>query len=955
MNRADDILLARLAEQAHYLTPSQLDRLLQELAQGTPRGMPDLLLERGLVTREQLDDLLRRQAATLGRPTPSPAASPKDSLLGAEAVRRGWMTAESLSSALQLQARRSAQGTPTRLGEVLVELGLLAPGQVQRILATQGKRLFACAPCSKQFNVAGAAEGASVRCPKCQSPMTPVTEARRVDAAGTAFFPALGSHPPAPPANEPGAASAPARLPTPARPVPADDPMAGLHTAPLPDLGNNPSSAPARTPLRSGEATGTRGRHDRVGSAAVAPPGIPWAVVGGLACAVALGIGGIGWWRARSQEEAARVAAHALAREYARLEQDAAGPTPDLAAFGAACAAFVARAGASPLAEQARQLPAQARRAEARRHIAGLEAALGPLLGERKFAAADALLAGFPPDLDPEGELFPERDRLAALLLREEDQAFAVESAAALGLADAGKFDEATARVEETRAWEVARLDPAREQALAEIAQRKALAEAQAGVAANAADACERILADVDALAAAGRWEEAIARCDRVPPEAAGTAAGQRVQARKLALQAELRARTAPAAVPVLPPPGVTPVAGQLAPEFKTKDFMGRSFGLGEHRGKVVLLTFWSTASANFAQEAAGFARAAGALRNEGLVLLGVSLDTDREALLRFVMKNGMNWPQYFDALGPAHEVAALYGIHEVPVHLLVDAAGVVRRVERSGLEALGGVRGLLAAAGPPEEAAGRGGAGAPTVAAASKLVKCRTCLGTGVREKPCAACDEAGGIACPVCPDPGFPVCSNCVGTGILRRGGTGSMTRRCLVCNVTGRITCPWCKGTRRAQDPVCDGTRKITDTCSACQGMGFRLEGAPVPVALCAVCSGRRAVTCPRCAGSRSVTVSCPTCLRGSIPCKTCRGKWRVVCLGCRGDGKTDIMSSTRTAYASLICRGCDGVGFKPCPDCKNAESTCAACYGTSRITQPCPQCAGTAEVPCIVCRP
>ena len=63
---------------------------------------------------------------------------------------------------------------------------------------------------------------------------------------------------------------------------------------------------------------------------------------------------------------------------------------------------------------------------------------------------------------------------------------------------------------------------------------------------------------------------------------------------------------------------------------------------------------------------------------DKGLVVIGVSLDQDKDKLLDFIKANNMTWPQYFDGLGWENKLANQYGIESIPATILIDGQGKI-------------------------------------------------------------------------------------------------------------------------------------------------------------------------------------------------------------------------------------------------------------------------------------
>jgi thiol-disulfide isomerase/thioredoxin len=113
----------------------------------------------------------------------------------------------------------------------------------------------------------------------------------------------------------------------------------------------------------------------------------------------------------------------------------------------------------------------------------------------------------------------------------------------------------------------------------------------------------------------------------------------------------------------------------------------GREVDLAQMKDKVVLVDFWATWCSPCVGEVPKVKEAYDSLHSKGFEIVGISFDQSKDALEKFVAKEQMEWPQYFDGKAWSNKYGVQYGIHGIPSMWLVDKKGNLRDMEgREGL-----------------------------------------------------------------------------------------------------------------------------------------------------------------------------------------------------------------------------------------------------------------------------
>ena len=113
-------------------------------------------------------------------------------------------------------------------------------------------------------------------------------------------------------------------------------------------------------------------------------------------------------------------------------------------------------------------------------------------------------------------------------------------------------------------------------------------------------------------------------------------------------------------------------IASSPAPAWKLKDLDGKLVKSSDFLGKVMILDFWATWCAPCKVEIPGFIALQKQYDDQGLVVIGVSLDNEPAVVRRFMADFGMN---YRVVLGDLMLLQA-FGGTAIPTTVIIDRAG---------------------------------------------------------------------------------------------------------------------------------------------------------------------------------------------------------------------------------------------------------------------------------------
>ena len=127
---------------------------------------------------------------------------------------------------------------------------------------------------------------------------------------------------------------------------------------------------------------------------------------------------------------------------------------------------------------------------------------------------------------------------------------------------------------------------------------------------------------------------------------------------------------------------------GQPMVDFTQNDAQGNPFTLSEiAQGKLLLVDFWASWCPDCRKENPNVVAAYQKFHDQGFDILGVSFDTNKEAWLAAIEKDGLTWAHVSDLQGWGNAAGALYSIAFIPQNALIkDGMIVARNIEGEAL-----------------------------------------------------------------------------------------------------------------------------------------------------------------------------------------------------------------------------------------------------------------------------
>ncbi len=119
---------------------------------------------------------------------------------------------------------------------------------------------------------------------------------------------------------------------------------------------------------------------------------------------------------------------------------------------------------------------------------------------------------------------------------------------------------------------------------------------------------------------------------------------------------------------------------GAMAPEFTLPDTLGKAISLKSFRGKYVLIDFWASWCVPCRAENPNLVKNFNQYKDKNFTVLSVSLDksTGKEAWLKAIHRDELNWTHVSELKHWDSEVANQYAVRLIPQNFLINPDGKI-------------------------------------------------------------------------------------------------------------------------------------------------------------------------------------------------------------------------------------------------------------------------------------
>jgi peroxiredoxin len=121
-------------------------------------------------------------------------------------------------------------------------------------------------------------------------------------------------------------------------------------------------------------------------------------------------------------------------------------------------------------------------------------------------------------------------------------------------------------------------------------------------------------------------------------------------------------------------------LVGKPAPDLVARGLNGENVRVSEHRGEVVVVSFWSGSCNTCRAQLSALDRIAKTYASAGLTVIGVNLDDDVARAEKFARSQGVQFPLL---ISTPENTGRDYNVDRVPMMVFVDRSGVLRAAHR--------------------------------------------------------------------------------------------------------------------------------------------------------------------------------------------------------------------------------------------------------------------------------
>ena len=119
-----------------------------------------------------------------------------------------------------------------------------------------------------------------------------------------------------------------------------------------------------------------------------------------------------------------------------------------------------------------------------------------------------------------------------------------------------------------------------------------------------------------------------------------------------------------------------------MAPDFELNSVDNKNYRISDLRGKVIILNFWATWCSPCRMEIPDFNELYLKNKDEGLIILAISTDDSRGALLQFLKSYKMEYPVLYGSVRQISKISNDYGgIMALPTSIIIDRSGEIKRI----------------------------------------------------------------------------------------------------------------------------------------------------------------------------------------------------------------------------------------------------------------------------------